>query len=174
MVSIRPAYLERDRDLISAIDTSFETETIFDVQHQGRGYALVEAAVDPPVSKRFPLEDIGRLPEWESAWLALEGGHAVGVVATQHQSWNRRVVVGHFYIDAGWRRQGVGRRLLETALGAARGRGAEVAWLETSNLNVPAIRAYESLGFTVCGLDETLYHGTPAEGEVALFLARDL
>ncbi|MGC8488463.1 MAG: hypothetical protein ACP5QO_09645 [Clostridia bacterium] len=47
-------------------------------------------------------------------------------------------------------------------------------WLEVSNLNVPAINAYEALGFTVVGLDTSLYRGTRARGEVALFMARDL
>jgi ribosomal protein S18 acetylase RimI-like enzyme len=47
-----------------------------------------------------------------------------------------------------------------------------VAWLETSNVNLPAVRAYERLGFRLCGLDTSLYEGTPAEGEVALFLCR--
>ena len=46
--------------------------------------------------------------------------------------------------------------------------------METSNLNLPGVRAYERLGFQVCGLDTSLYDGTPSEGEVALFLSRSL
>jgi ribosomal protein S18 acetylase RimI-like enzyme len=95
-------------------------------------------------------------------------------VATEHDSWNSRVVIWHLYVDASRRRRGIGRRLLETALAAAVEAGMRVAWLETSNLNVPGVRAYERLGFEICGLDTTLYTGTPAEGEIALFLARPL
>jgi ribosomal protein S18 acetylase RimI-like enzyme len=95
-------------------------------------------------------------------------------VATQHEAWNGRVVVWHLYVDVDHRRRGIGRRLLETALAEALDAGMHVAWLETSSLNVPGVRAYERLGFEVCGLDTTLYTGTRAEGEVALFLARPL
>jgi ribosomal protein S18 acetylase RimI-like enzyme len=95
-------------------------------------------------------------------------------VATRYEAWNRRVVIWHLYVSGEYRRRGVGGRLLETALAAAREAGARTAWLETSNLNVPAVRAYERLGFVLCGLDTTLYDGTPAEGEVALFFSRRL
>jgi ribosomal protein S18 acetylase RimI-like enzyme len=53
-------------------------------------------------------------------------------------------------------------------------RGAINLWLETSNLNVPGIRAYRRLGFELCGADATLYLGTPAASEQALFFARPL
>jgi ribosomal protein S18 acetylase RimI-like enzyme len=77
-------------------------------------------------------------------------------------------------VDAARRRRGIGRQLLETALAPAREAGARTAWVETSNLNLPGVRAYERLGFQLCGLDTSLYVGTAAEGEVALFLSRTL
>src|SRR5262245_4538213 len=172
-VVIRPAEIERDADLIRSLDTSFETAAILEVQSGGRSFELVETPVDPPVVKSFAL-DLERRHEWERTWLALSAGKAIGVVATQHEPWNRRMIIWHLYIDAGRRRQGIGRRLVDTALAAAREAGARTAWLETSNLNLPGIRAYEGLGFELCGLDTSLYDGTPAEGEVALFLRRSL
>ena len=98
----------------------------------------------------------------------------MGVVSTQYEAWNRRVVIWHLYVSPGDRGRGIGRRLVETAFEAARAAGARNAWLETSNLNVPGVRAYERLGFRLCGLDTSLYDGTPAEGEVALFFCRSL
>jgi ribosomal protein S18 acetylase RimI-like enzyme len=47
-----------------------------------------------------------------------------------------------------WRRQGVGRRLLEECLGMARAAGIEKVELEVFNDNDGAIRLYESHGFT--------------------------
>jgi ribosomal protein S18 acetylase RimI-like enzyme len=174
-IEIRPAEHGRDADLIRSLDPSFETAAILEVQRDGYGFLFVEKPVDPLVAKSFPLVDfeIGR-GEWETAWLALAADQAVGVVATQREQWNRRVIIRHFYVDRGLRRQGIGRRLLDTALDAAREAGSRTAWLETSNLNVPGIRAYERLGFELCGLDLSLYDGTAAEGEVALFLRRSL
>ena len=163
-----------DAAQIAALDTSFETALILDVQSEGNGFQLVEQRVDPPIAKSFSLDNVGGGREWENTWLALDRGHAVGVVATESLSWNRRAIIRHLYVDREHRRRGVGRRLLETALEAAREAGARTAWLETSNLNLPGIRAYERLGFRVCGLDTSLYDATPAEGEVALFLCRSL
>ena len=67
---------------------------------------------------------------------------------------------------------GVGRRLLETVAAHGGTLGARHLWLETSSLNVPGAAAYRALGFRLVGADLTLYDGTEAEGEVALFFAR--
>ena len=58
----------------------------------------------------------------------------------------------------------------------ARGRqlGADHLWIETSNLNVPAVAAYQQWGFELCGLDTAFYRATPARGEVAIFLSFSL
>jgi ribosomal protein S18 acetylase RimI-like enzyme len=173
-IEIRPADVERDADLIRSLETWFETAAILDVQVDGRGFRLVEKNVDPPVRKTFDLGGRQARHEWERVWLALDADHAVGVVATQDDPWNRRVIIWHLYVSSGHRRHGIGRRLLDAALAAARQRGARTAWLEASNLNLPAVRAYERLGFRLCGLDTSLYNATPSEGEVALFLSRPL
>jgi ribosomal protein S18 acetylase RimI-like enzyme len=114
--------------------------------------------------------------EWEQVWPALDRRQAVGVAATQYEAWNGRVIVRHLYVSSSHRRRGIGRRLLNIALSAARETGARTARLEASNVNLPAMRAYERLGFgfKLCGLDTSLYHATPSEGEIALFLCRPL
>jgi ribosomal protein S18 acetylase RimI-like enzyme len=173
-IEIRPADAAREEALIRSIDRSFETDLIFDVQDDEGWFRLVEMPVDPPATKTFPLAEPFVDREWESTWLALDGERAVGVVSTAYEAWDRRIVIWHFYVTVGYRQLGIGRRLLEAALEAARSAGARTAWLETNNLNVPGVRAYERLGFRLCGLDTSLYRGTPAEGEVALFLCRSL
>jgi ribosomal protein S18 acetylase RimI-like enzyme len=173
-IEIRPAHVERDAELIRSLDMSFETAAILDVQTDDRAFRLVEKKVDPPLSKTFDLGRLDAPHEWERVWLALDGEEAVGVVATQDDSWNRRLIIWHLYVNPSHRRRGVARQLLDAALVAARETGARTAWLETSNLNLPAVRAYERLGFRICGLDTSLYNATPAEGEVALFLCRPL
>ena len=41
-------------------------------------------------------------------------------------------------------------------------------------MNVAAIATYRALGFQICGVDATLYHGTDAAMETALFMARPI
>jgi RimJ/RimL family protein N-acetyltransferase len=52
------------------------------------------------------------------------------------------------YVRAEWRRQGIGRRLLDACLTLARNLGIEKVELEVFCDNVGAIRLYESFGFS--------------------------
>lgn len=46
--------------------------------------------------------------------------------------------------------------------------------VETPSVNAPAIAACERLGFEPVGFDTSLYDGTPAGGDTAVYLARGL
>ena len=170
-VEIRRADVARDWELIRSIDSSFEVEAVLVVQDDARGFHLAETPVEHPHTKSFEL-DRASTHEWEHVWLALDREEPVGVIATQYSAWNRRVIIWHLYVSRSHRRRAIGRALLDAALPSAMDEGARVAWLETSNVNLSAVRAYERLGFRLCGLDTSLYEGTPAEGEVALYLCR--
>ena len=133
---------------------------------------VVLSAVAQPTTKRFSLDDLGDSERpWDTAWVAAEDG-VRGFAAAGFQAWNRRLVLWHFYVDAAWRGQGLGRRLMAAVLEEARARQARHVWLETSNQNPPGVAAYQALGFTLSGLDLTLYDGTPSQGEFALFFSR--
>ena len=54
--------------------------------------------------------------------------------------------------------------LLERVEAHGRAVGASHVWLETSNVNVPGVRAYERLGYALCGAD-ALYYGSYMPGE---------
>lgn len=72
-------------------------------------------------------------------------------------------------VDPGLRRRGLGRRLLELALAAARRAGARVAHLEVRAGNEAAIALYRRAGFEPVGLRRGYYSSPP---EDALLLAR--
>jgi len=55
-------------------------------------------------------------------------------------------------VRAEWRRQGIGRRLLDACLSLARKAGIEKVELEVFSDNAGALRLYESLGFSEEGL----------------------
>jgi ribosomal protein S18 acetylase RimI-like enzyme len=63
---------------------------------------------------------------------------------------------------------------VERVLSRGHDLGARNVWLETSNLNAPGVAIYEALGFRLSGIDLTLYDGTPAEGEIALFFSKPI
>lgn len=70
-------------------------------------------------------------------------------------------------------RQGLGRRLVEFMLDAARNRGARLALLEVRMSNQTAYRLYSRLGFNEVGVRQN-YYPAQAGREDAIILARDL
>jgi ribosomal protein S18 acetylase RimI-like enzyme len=172
---VRSAILPGDAGLIATIDTSFTTAEVYRVDISGDAIRLVSRALEAPITKRFPLDDLENPARpYDHAWVAMAGARPVGFAATSFEPWNRRLVLWHLYVDASERKRGIGRRLLECVDAHGVECGARHLWLETSSLNVPGVAAYRALGFSLTGVDLTLYDATPAEGESALFFSRPL
>lgn len=170
MFSIRRAVLPDDATAIEAIDTSFVTSEAYEVDAKPERITLRLGALDVPLQKRFPLDDLrSESRPYTDAWVALSDTRVVGFAAASLEAWNSRLVLWHFYVDPTVRRQGLGHRLIEVVKAHGVDSGARHIWLETSSLNAPGAGIYGALGFTLTGIDLTLYDGTPAEGEVALF-----
>ncbi|MEU3830515.1 GNAT family N-acetyltransferase [Streptomyces sp. SID486] len=168
-----------DTEAIKALDGSFTTHTIFHVAVTENGFSLQEIPVDPPIHKVFPAENTD-----DADALADEGdpnsrtfvavgtdGSLAGFATVSYASWNRRLAIDDIEIAPAHRGQGVGRALIGHAVKFARESGAGHIWLEVTNINAPAIHAYQRMGFTFCGLDTTLYHGTPSSSELALYMS---
>jgi ribosomal-protein-alanine N-acetyltransferase len=97
-------------------------------------------------------------------WLDPHGGMILARVAADE------VEVLTLAVSPPARRQGIGARLLETAMTVARANGARVAFLEVSVGNTAARALYERAGFTPAGR-RPRYH---ADGTDALVLRRVL
>jgi ribosomal-protein-alanine N-acetyltransferase len=91
-------------------------------------------------------------------------------------AFSGEVVVDELQIDnlavaEKWRRQGIGRTLLKSALSLASGLGARAATLEVRAANAPACAFYEGEGFTAVGLRRRYYANPPDD---ALLLSREI
>lgn len=76
-------------------------------------------------------------------------------------------------VDPAWRKRGVGRRLLETAMAEAASRGAAEMFLEVAENNEPALALYRRCRFEPVGRRREYYDG--ANGKLdALILRRVL
>jgi ribosomal protein S18 acetylase RimI-like enzyme len=175
MLTLRDANFGADAAAIRAIDRSFVTDSVFRLNAGPFSLELELDALRAPLTKTFPLDDLED-PErpYDHGWVLEAGERCVGFAATSFEPWNRRLIVWHFYVDVQFRRRGGARVLLQAIMGEGAERGARHVWLETSSVNTPGFAAYKALGFDLTGIDRTLYDGTPAEGEVALFLSRPL
>ncbi|MFG2093913.1 GNAT family N-acetyltransferase [Streptomyces sp. NPDC048612] len=169
-----------DRDQIDALDDSFTTDTVYEVVAGDEGFALRSVFVDPPLVKVFPDDEDDEGDEGDETdegvhvEVAVDGGAVCGVVAVGVEEWHHRLVIHRIAVASTHRGQGVGAALMERACAYGSRLGARTAWLETTSVNVPAVRAYRRMGFALCGLDTTLYRGTPSEGETALFMSKEL
>ena len=59
----------------------------------------------------------------------------------------RRGVIHDLYVRPGWRRKGLGKRLLEEALDEMRARGLDIATVSVAITNRAALSLYRKLGF---------------------------
>lgn len=160
---------------LSTFDASFSSGSLLAVRRTtDGGFSVREQQVDPPVSKRYRLGGglrAGQVPPWDRLFLARDGGRLVGVAATTFEAWNARQRLDELHVAPPARGRGLARELVDRALVEARDNGARELWLETQNINLPAIRAYQRLGFEITGLDLSRY-APPHDTEVAVFLSR--
>jgi GNAT superfamily N-acetyltransferase len=162
-----------DRRAVEAIDTSFETTTVFDLLTTDRRIELVERALATPLVKRYSIAEVfAGWARWDDGWVADDGG-VRGFTCVEYEPWHARLILWFLYVAPSWRRRGVGRRLVEQVEAHGRELGASHVWLETSNVNVPGVRAYERLGYALCGADR-LYYGGYMPGETAIYFAKML
>ena len=106
---------------------------------------------------------------------AYRDGKWLGVVLAELQSWNRVLNVWELHVDPSYRRQGIGRSLLDELARRARKAGLRALAVETQNTNVDAIHFYRKAGFSIERLDLSFYANDDLEtGEVAIFMKRTL
>ena len=171
--TVRELDRTRDRRGVETIDTAFETSSVFDVVTSPRAIELVERPLEKPLTKRYSIGEVfAGWARWDEGWVADEDG-VRGFATVEYEFWHQRLILWFLYISPEWRRRGVGRALLAQVEDHGRKVGATHVWLETSNVNVPGVRFYERLGYSLCGADR-LYYGQYMPGETAIYLAKML
>lgn len=133
--------------------------------------------LDRPLEKRYPEPDEAEVARY--AALAAEGhcfgafaeGRCVGIALTEPQAWNRSLWVHELHVAPERRGRGLGRGLLEAAGAHARELGMRCVECETQTTNTAAIAFYRAMGFTLDGVDLSLYTNEDRErGEVAVYM----
>jgi ribosomal protein S18 acetylase RimI-like enzyme len=127
-----------------------------------------------PRTKRYEIGELfAPWCTWDTGWV-VEDPTICAVAAVEYEAWHRRLVLWHLYVDRARRREGIARELLAKVEAHGRAIGALRVWLETSTVNVPGIAAYAQLGYTLGGVDATLYEATAVADEAAIYLSKPL
>lgn len=98
-----------------------------------------------------------------------------GFTTVRFEEWNKRAVMTGIFVAPEYKGRGIGRELVDAALNYAKSKEARCLWLETQNVNYPAIQFYRKVGFEFCGFDTSLYN--PADvspGETAFYFCKQL
>jgi RimJ/RimL family protein N-acetyltransferase len=96
----------------------------------------------------------GNLAKGNPHFVVLEGGQVIGwcdIVRQERETRAHCGTLGMGLLPA-WRGQGIGRRLIEAAIGAAWDRSFRRIELTVNADNEPALRLYRSVGFREEGL----------------------
>lgn len=171
---IRP-YAHSDRESVAAMDVATEINAIAIMQFTHNRFTWRASTLETPSRKRHDVAAyLDEEPKtWGESLVASLDDVIVGFAASALSTWNGRLTIQHMYVDRASRGSGVGKALLRALLCGEDAREAQHAWLETQTDNVPAIRAYERMGFRVVGLDQTLY-GDGLQTETAVFMSQPI
>jgi ribosomal protein S18 acetylase RimI-like enzyme len=134
--------------------------------------------LEQPFVKRYPLDAqmIAQYIEMAAAghaFGAFVGETCVGTALCEPQQWNASLYVHGFHIAPDFHRKGIGRALMAAVEAHARVEGMRCVVCETQTTNAPAIRFYRAMGFTLDGVDISLYGNDDlVRGEVAVFMKK--
>ena len=183
MAEIRPLS-DVDEPLLRHLIIGYSSTEVYRVAREETPdtirFELRLTRLEQPLVKRYPL-DAAELTRYRDlahkghVFGAFEDEVCSGIAICDPQPWNRSLIVHEFHIAPDVQRRGIGRQLMAAVERHARLLGMRVIVCETQNSNVPAIRFYRALGFTVDGIDVSLYTNDDlACDAVALFLKKRL
>ena len=132
-------------------------------------------AGSPSTFDQATLDFYARSAQTGWSFGAYADGTCIGMIIAEPQSWNKIVMVWEFHVAEAYRRQGIGRQLMDRVLARARQEGMRSVVCETQSTNTGAIKAYRRLGFRMEAIDISLYSNEDyPDKEVAVFMKHRL
>ena len=105
-------------------------------------------------------------------WVVEYGGALVGIVGIQPKEQEEEAELRRMSVSSSVRRQGIGRRLLETTDDFCREQGYRRIYLSTVHILGPALAMYLNFGYTK--VNEETYGEPPARPLIVHHLVKEL
>ena len=184
MITIQPLVRLDITDLMRIV-TTYDSEGLYVVSYRdtatNTSFELHYVSLAEPAVRRYDHFDATTLQRYTHvlhagfSFGAYDGELLVGLIIAEPQEWNRSLAVWEFHVAPTHRRSGIGRQLMAGVEEQARRSGLRTIVCETQNTNAAAIMVYRKLGFTIEGIDLSLYSNTDyPDGDIAVFLKRRL
>lgn len=143
------------------------------VLHAENGRISYTVADVPAYTKQYGMDEFDPLSYLDQPDKGILFAYVDEELAGQirlHKFWNGYAYVDDIAVDEKYRQQGVGLKLMESAVEWAKAKGFPGIMLETQDNNVPACKLYETCGFVLGGFDLYAYRNSPeVRGEIALY-----
>jgi ribosomal protein S18 acetylase RimI-like enzyme len=165
-----------DRESLAGFDASYSTDHIYRVAVNDLTVKLYKERLKSTLYRSYDQGDIEEsIAHSHHTIVAGDKDKLVGFASVRFEEWNRRAIVGAIYVTPKYKGRGFGTSLIKEAVSYAKGVHARCLWLETQNVNYPAISFYLKSGFRFCGFDNSLYdpETVPCD-EIALYFCLDL
>ncbi len=166
-----------DLNACLALDDTYETEYVWQMEERtdskNISIHLRLTRLPRPMKVRGAVSHDDLVFDYqrgENLWVYDTGEMICGFIGVTVEEWNQSVNIHNFAVAPAYRRQGVGSQLMRTALDWARQKKLNLAFLDVSTKNYPAICFYQRHGFTFCGFNDRLYPNR----DIALLFALNL
>lgn len=162
--------------MLAGFDASYSTERIYRVSVPDMEVDIREEKLPARLYKTYELKETEEsVADADGTVLAEIDGEIAGFAAFKYHDWNKRAEIKGIYVLPAFKGRGIGTALVNNGIEYAKTKGARRLWLETQNINYPAIRFYMKSGFRFCGFDTSLYEPAAVmHGEIALYFCMDV
>ena len=172
---IREMQKKSDIEQISDLDASFSTQFIYQVVVKSLSVQIIEEKLAVSFQKSYQPWNKNDIDNADCAIVAEIDGKIVGFATVKYEEWNKRAILSGIFVALNFKEKGVGRALIDSVINHLKSTPARGLWVETQNINYPAIQFYIKLGFEFCGFDNTLYNpDETASKEVAFYFYKNL
>ena len=132
-----------------------QTDNVFNINIEKKD--LIKSITHTPEEYDFP--DMLYHDHWEDAyaWGILINDELIAVIETNPEIWSNRLRITELWVSESYQIQGIGHVLIEIAKEQARRERRRAIILETQSCNVNAIDFYLHEGFTLIGMDLSIW-----------------
>lgn len=120
------------------------------------------------------------LKDTDSVLIVSESGQGCMAVTTGYalmkiSQWNRTGNPMELAVKSEWKRNGIGKALVERLIEECYTRNLRTLVIETQPRNTDSNEFYQALGFRICGYNDRYYTSKPeGPGDIALFYSLDI